>query len=90
MTQQDDLLTDVLRALRDARAAYDSLLARCDEWVASPDSGLDPDQNEAFDERSVVLEYLGQIRAGVDGLLRMTAAVKGKPALARLVVDDPR
>jgi hypothetical protein len=90
VSEQDDLLRDVVLALRDTRAAYDSLLARCDEWTDSPDSGLDPDQNIAFDERNVVLEHLGQIRAGLDGLLRMAAAVKGKPGLASLVVGDPR
>jgi hypothetical protein len=86
LSEQDLLLHDVVSALRDVRREYGELMSACDEWLESPDSGLDPDELPGFDERLIVQDYLGQIRSGVDSLLRMVAAVKGKPALARLMI----
>jgi hypothetical protein len=88
LSEGDLLVVDVARALRAMRAEYQELLAACDAWLESPDSGLDPDELPGFDERVIVQDHLGQIRLGMDNLLRMLAAVKGKHALAQLVQVD--
>jgi hypothetical protein len=85
MDATDEARRDLLLALRAMRGAYNDVQAKLDELLEDPASGLDPDQLEDFDERMIALEYLGSIRRGMDDLLRLLAATKGKAALAALV-----
>jgi hypothetical protein len=84
----DKALHDTLVALRDLRSAYEVALSAFDHLIEHADPGFEPDAVADFDERSICMEHLGSIRRGMDDLLRMLAAVKGRTALARLVLPE--
>lgn len=84
----DEALRDTLVALRELRSTYEVTLAAFDHLIEQADPGFEPDAVGDFDERSICMEHLGSIRRGMDDLLRMLAAVKGRTALARLVVPE--
>ena len=78
-------LAEALVALRDLREAYDIALWRIDDLFERADPGLIPDVVADFDERSIAMECLGTIRRGIDDLVRLLAATKGRHALGELV-----
>ena len=84
----DEVMRGALVALRETRATFAQLVAAFTELVESPDSGLDSDPVVEFDERWICWEYLGGIQRRLDDLVRMLAAVKGKAALAELVMTS--
>lgn len=81
----DEALHDALVALRELRSAYGVTLAAFDYLIEQADPGFEPDAVADFDERSIAMEYLGDIRRGIEDLLRLLAATKGRHALGELV-----
>lgn len=89
--QADDQIRVVLLTLRDLRVAFHATVDAFDVLLEDPTAaGFDLDPVADFDERNIVLEYLGSIRRGQDDLLRMLAALKGRDRLAALIPDEPQ